>query len=73
MSLADQKYEAAMRETADVINRLRDPHAPRPLIIEIFKDLWRERHNGPVMTTIYEAYQEMISPVQQLTNGRLKH
>lgn len=73
MARADQKYEAAMQETADVINRLRDPHAPRPLVIEIFKELWRERHNAPVMTTIYQAYQEMMSPVRQLVNGRLKH
>lgn len=59
------KYDQAIAETDDLIQKLRDgassPHPVRCLL----RDIWLARHNIPYMTTMYETNQEMISPLRQ--------
>lgn len=63
-STATPKFEAALRESDDLIRRFKeaadDPHPIRAMMA----DLWMQRHNVPFMATVYEAQREVQSAAQ---------
>jgi len=61
-----------MKVSGDLINRLDEVVRTRHPVFEIFVDLWTERRNVPYTTTMYEANQEMIAPLRQKLNGKLR-
>lgn len=71
MTISDTKFDLAMMASADLISCLKESGSSP--VLSIFSDLWAERHNVPIITTMYEAAQEMLSPIRQSINGKLKH
>lgn len=63
-------FNRAMAASDDLLNRLHDQALVKHPLLELFANLWRHRNNVPVMTTMYESYQEMASP---LPNGKTTH
>lgn len=63
MSTSRDLYEAAMKESADLLEKIRslgdDPSR------QIVSDVLANRRNTPYVTTIYEAIQEMDAPLKQ--------
>lgn len=64
------KFDMAMAESDELIGELRSTTLRDHPLLMAFIDLWKFRHNVPIVTTIYETYQEMISPVRQVGNRK---
>lgn len=62
------KFEQAMAESGDLIQRLRESAGDPNPIRCLLRDMWFARHNVPYMATMYEANQEMVSPLRM--NGK---
>jgi hypothetical protein len=58
------KFEAAMKESGDLIQYFREASNDHHPIRAMMADLWLQRHNVPFVTTTYEAMTEMKSAVQ---------
>ena len=62
---ADELYHKARAEADEFIDRLKELSAADEPVCQLFADLWQFRKNVPVVTTMYEAHQEMMSAVKQ--------
>jgi hypothetical protein len=63
--LSSHLYSQAVKESDDLIERLRELSAADDPVCQLFADMWQFRKNTPVITTLYEANQEMMSAVKQ--------
>ena len=62
---ADAAYEAAMRESDDLLAKMRAAYGSKDPVRQAMADIWAQHHNIPFMTTIHEAVQEMNAPLKQ--------
>jgi hypothetical protein len=62
------KFDQAMAESEDLIHKLQECAHHRHPIRCLLRDIWLYRDNIPYVTTLYEANEEMTSPLRQ--NGR---
>lgn len=62
---ADTAYQRAVAVSDDLLGRMRVAYASSDPARQVFADILAQRHNMPVMTTIYEAVQEATSPLKQ--------
>jgi len=62
---AEQKYNLAMRESEELLRHLRNDL--RDVAFEVAADILFNRRNVAYMTTIYEAVEEVNSPLQQIS------
>ena len=67
------KFDQAIQASDVLISALRHHSSNGHPLLTAFVDLWRLRHNTPIVTTIYEAYQEMMAPMKGPSNGKLNH
>lgn len=56
-------YDQAMAETTDIVSQIRKLTASDHPVCRIIHDLWKHRKNTPVLTTLYESHQEMMTAV----------
>lgn len=62
---AESLYHRAMAESETLVSQLKEVTASNHPVCQLFADLWHHRNNTPVMTTMYETNQEMMSAVKQ--------
>jgi hypothetical protein len=62
---ASDLYHKAISETDHFIEQLREESGQSEPVRELVADIWQYRRNVPVITTLYEANQEMMSAVKQ--------
>lgn len=60
---SDAAYAAAMSESGDLLRRMQDAAREPNAVRSLMANIWLQRHNAPVVTTVYEAMQEMQSPM----------
>lgn len=64
-SRGDVAFREAMRESSDLITRMRDNSNCNDAARAIMADVWSQHHNVPFLTTVYEAVQEAKSGSDQ--------
>lgn len=64
-SRGDVAFREAMRESSDLITRMRDNSNCNDAARAIMADVWSQHHNVPFLTTVYEAVQEAKSGPDQ--------
>jgi hypothetical protein len=62
---ADAAYVAAMRESDDLLAKMRAAYGSTDPVRQAMADIWAQHHNIPFMTTIHETVQEMNAPLKQ--------
>ena len=62
---ADESYAAAVRESDELLTKMREAYKSHDPVRQAMADLWAQRNNIPFTTTVYEAVQEMNAPLQQ--------
>lgn len=55
------RYETAMSISDELIGKMRAANGSMDAIRSLVTDILQRRHNVPVVTTVYEAVQEMKS------------
>lgn len=70
---ADESYAAAVRESDDLLAKMKAAYSSTDPVRQAMADIWAQRHNVPFQTTITEAVQEMNAPLyQQPARGNVK-
>lgn len=70
---ADESYAAAVRESDDLLAKMKAAYESTDPVRQAMADIWAQRHNVPFQTTITEAVQEMNAPLyQQPARGNVK-
>lgn len=60
-SRGDIAYADAMRESDDLLRRMRESSGSSDAARAIMSDVWAQSHNIPFLTTVYESVQEAKS------------
>lgn len=60
---ADKKYQEAMKESEELLSRIRElrDDPSRQIVVDVLSN----RKNTPYLTTMYETAQEMASSLKQ--------
>jgi len=64
----DEKYHHAMMESGYLLQEIAE--AKDDPAIAMIADILANRHNAPYITTVYEAMQEVNSPIKQQAASR---
>lgn len=65
----ESAYAVAMRESDDLLARMRAAYASNDPVRQAMADLWAQRHNVPYVTSVFETVQEMNAPVARQVKG----
>lgn len=64
------RYDAAMAISGELIADMRATNGSMDAVRSLVTDILQRRHNVPVVTTIYEAVQELKSGTDQNPHDR---
>jgi hypothetical protein len=65
MTRSRSAYNRAMEDSGDLIDRMRGASRSNHIGRAVTADIWAWSENIPFMTTVYEAVEEMKSPMDQ--------
>lgn len=58
-SAAEDRYAVAVRESDDLLQKMRAAYASTDPVRQAMADIWAQRHNVPYVTSVYETVQEV--------------
>jgi hypothetical protein len=62
-------YAAAMDESGDLLNQMREFSTSTDAVRGVIATLWLQRHNIPLVATVHEAVTEMKTPLLGYTEA----
>jgi hypothetical protein len=63
-SPGSQAATEALAVSGSLLSHMRKASDARDPARALMADIWAQRHNVPFMTTMYEAYQEVLTPIE---------
>lgn len=63
---SDEAYAAAMRESDDLLAKMKAAYESTDPVRQAMADIWAQRHNVPYQTAVVETVQEMNAPLYQV-------